>query len=77
MNGEGPRLEHVASALHEGLLQDLLGLIMQLQAVADQMAEGDPARAAMDQVLDRADVLVATGMAQSAELREGELPRGS
>ena len=47
--------------LHDGLLQDVQGLMLSLQAVADQMPPNAPARLRLEHVLDQADELLARG----------------
>jgi len=47
--------------LHDALLQDVQGLTLSLQAIADQMAPNEPARLRLEHALDRADELLARG----------------
>ena len=52
------------SVLHDSLLQDVQGLALSLQAVADQLPGGDPARQQLEQVLDRTDQLLREGQSR-------------
>jgi signal transduction histidine kinase len=45
----------MAHELHDTLVQSTQGLILRFQAATDRMASDDPARAALAQVLDRAE----------------------
>ncbi|MDB5427602.1 MAG: two-component system sensor protein [Phenylobacterium sp.] len=47
--------------LHDALLQDVQGLTLSLQAIADQMPPNEPARLRLEHALDRADELLARG----------------
>lgn len=47
--------DHLAHELHDTLVQSTQGLILRFQAATDRMASDDPARAALAQVLDRAE----------------------
>jgi Histidine kinase len=54
-------LERAFAELHDALLQDVQGLTLSLQAIADQMPPSAPARLRLEHVLDRADELLARG----------------
>jgi hypothetical protein len=43
------------------LLQDVQGLTLSLQAIADQMPPSEPARQRLEHALDQADELLARG----------------
>ena len=45
--------------LHDALLQDVQGLTLSLQAIADQMPPNAPARLRLEHALDQADELLA------------------
>lgn len=47
--------------LHDALLQDVQGLTLSLQAIADQMPPHDPAKLRLEHALDQADELLASG----------------
>jgi signal transduction histidine kinase len=47
--------------LHDALLQDVQGLTLSLQAIADQMPPNAPARLRLERALDQADELLAQG----------------
>jgi signal transduction histidine kinase len=47
--------------LHDALLQDVQGLTLSLQAIADQMQPNEPARLRLEHALDQADELLARG----------------
>lgn len=49
------------AVVHDGLLQDLQGLALSLQAAADQLPPDAPVRRRLEQVLDRTDELLAQG----------------
>jgi signal transduction histidine kinase len=51
--------EGAFAELHDALLQDVQGLTLSLQAIADQMPPGEPARLRLELVLDQADELLA------------------
>jgi len=51
--------EHAFTQLHDALLQDVQGLALSLQAIADQMQPDDPARLRLEHALDQADELLA------------------
>jgi signal transduction histidine kinase len=61
--------ERIAREVHDTLLQGLNGLILKFQAIADRIAPSDPARAMMDQALDRADQAVGEGRSLVEGLR--------
>lgn len=46
------------AALHDDLLQDVQGLALSLQAVADQLPPDEPAKRQLEQILDRTDQLL-------------------
>lgn len=47
--------DRIAHERHDTLVQSTQGLILRFQAATDRMASDDPARAALAQVLDRAE----------------------
>jgi signal transduction histidine kinase/ligand-binding sensor domain-containing protein len=61
--------ERIAREVHDTLLQALNGVILKFQAIADRIAPSDPARALMDQALDRADRAVSEGRSLVEGLR--------
>lgn len=71
--------ERIARELHDTLLQSIQGLVFRLHAVARRMAPAEPARAELEQALERADTVIAEGRDAVAELRvredSGSLPQ--
>ena len=61
--------ERIARELHDTLLQSVQGLVLRLQAVAEQFPEHEPARQAMEKALDRADQVLAEGRDRVMDLR--------
>jgi hypothetical protein len=68
----GVRIERVTvgyqerfAVLHDGLLQDVQGLALSLQAVADQLPLEAPARRQLEQILDRTEGLLQEGQRQA------------
>lgn len=61
--------ERIARELHDTLLQSTQGLILQFQAAANEMQRDDPVRGRLDNVLDRADAIMAEGRDRVADLR--------
>jgi signal transduction histidine kinase len=53
--------ERAFAELHDALLQDVQGLTLSLQAIADQMPPDAPARLRLEHALDQADELLAQG----------------
>jgi signal transduction histidine kinase len=53
--------ERAFAELHDALLQDVQGLTLSLQAIADQMPPNAPARLRLEHVLDQADEFLASG----------------
>ena len=53
--------ERTFAELHDALLQDVQGLTLSLQAIADQMPPSEPARLRLEHALDQADELLARG----------------
>jgi signal transduction histidine kinase len=51
----------VFAELHDALLQDVQGLTLSLQAIADQLPPNEPARLRLEHALDQADELLARG----------------
>jgi hypothetical protein len=51
--------ERTFAELHDALLQDVQGLTLSLQAIADQMPPDAPARLRLELALDQADQLLA------------------
>jgi signal transduction histidine kinase len=71
--------ERLARQLHDSLLQNVQGLVLHFQAVADCMQTGDPARDRLDAVLKRADGIIIEGRNSvrnlGPEREEVDLPR--
>jgi hypothetical protein len=66
--------ERVFADLHDALLQDVQGLTLSLQAIADQLPPNEPARLRLEHALDQADELVASGrerMRGASHARDG------
>ena len=63
--------ERIARELHDTLLQGACGLVLQFQAVADQIPPSQPTRQLMDDALDRADRAIAEGRKSVEGLRTG------
>jgi signal transduction histidine kinase/ligand-binding sensor domain-containing protein len=61
--------ERIARELHDTLLQSTQGLILRFQAAANRIPKGDPARAALDATLERADEVIAEGRNRVLDLR--------
>jgi hypothetical protein len=53
--------ERAFAELNDALLQDIQGLTLSLQAIADQMPRNEPARLRLEHALDQADELLARG----------------
>jgi signal transduction histidine kinase len=53
--------ERAFAELHDALLQDVQGLTLSLQAIADQMPPGAAVRLRLEHALDQADDLLARG----------------
>jgi hypothetical protein len=53
--------ERAFAERHDALLQDVQGLTLSLQAIADQMPPNAPARLRLEHALDQADELLARG----------------
>ena len=61
--------ERVATSLHDTLLQSMQGMILRFQGVGHRLAEHSPERAAIEQILDQADEVLAEGRHQILALR--------
>ena len=61
--------ERIARELHDTLLQGMQGLIWRFQAATDRIPRSEPARALMEQSLDRADRLLEEGRDRVKDLR--------
>ena len=61
--------ERIAREIHDTLLQGLNGLILKFQSIADRLAPAEPARAMLEQALDRADRAVSEGRSLVEGLR--------
>lgn len=61
--------ERIARELHDTLLQGVQGIILGVQAVADQIASHDRARVSIEQALQRADALLIEGRERVKNLR--------
>ncbi|HSX61518.1 MAG TPA: triple tyrosine motif-containing protein [Tahibacter sp.] len=64
--------ERIARELHDTLLQSVHGLVLRFQAVANRLSDGDPARAALESALDRADGVIAEGRDRVRALRASQ-----
>ncbi|MFN7110079.1 MAG: sensor histidine kinase [Brevundimonas sp.] len=60
--------ERAMRALQDTLLQEIQGLVLRFQSIANRLTNAET-RAAMDEVLDRADVLLEDGRANMRRLR--------
>jgi signal transduction histidine kinase len=65
--------ERIARELHDTLLQGVNGLILRFQAAADSLPAGDPARASLEQTLDRADQVLIEGRDRVRNLRSAQI----
>jgi len=61
--------ERIARELHDTLLQGMQGLILEVQAVANQADTREPSRRSLNDALDRADALLAEGRDRVKDLR--------
>ncbi|MBB5357467.1 signal transduction histidine kinase/ligand-binding sensor domain-containing protein [Rhodanobacter sp. ANJX3] len=61
--------ERIARELHDTLLQSVQGLILSVQAAAQRVPMGEPARAMIDKALDRADDVLVEGRDRLLDLR--------
>lgn len=61
--------ERIARDLHDTLLQGFHGLMLRFQTVADRLPPGEPARALMDDALERADAVIVEGRDRVRNLR--------
>ncbi|MYM82397.1 hypothetical protein GTP44_10585 [Duganella sp. FT50W] len=61
--------ERVATSLHDTLLQSMQGMILRFQSVGHRMAADSAERAALEQILDQADEVLAEGRHQILALR--------
>lgn len=61
--------ERVATGLHDSLLQSMQGMILRFQSVGHRLAADSPERAAIEQILDQADEVLAEGRHQILALR--------
>jgi signal transduction histidine kinase len=71
--------ERIARELHDTLLQGVQGLMLRFHTVASRISQRDPARALMEQALERADQVLGEGRDRVKELRatadnEADLP---
>ncbi|HSI49481.1 MAG TPA: ATP-binding protein [Ideonella sp.] len=66
----------ISRELHDTLLQSTQGLILQFQVVLDNMPQGDPARAALVETLERVDAVLAVGRERVLDLRISAEPLG-
>jgi len=64
--------ERIARELHDTLLQNMQGLILKLQNVAEEIPADAPARRMMEQALDRADEVLIDGRDRVKDLRESQ-----
>jgi hypothetical protein len=63
--------ERAFAELHDALLQDVQGLTLSLQAIADQMPPNAPTRLRLEHALDQADALLARGRERVRGARHG------
>ncbi|MBZ2209554.1 sensor histidine kinase [Massilia soli] len=63
--------ERIARELHDTLLQGVQGLVLRFHAVAGSMPQDAPARASLEQALDRADQVLVEGRDRVRDLRSG------
>jgi len=68
--------ERIARDLHDTLLQSVQGLILKFDAVAKQIPGNQPARAAIESTLDRADEVLAEGRDRVRNLRSNPVIAG-
>ena len=61
--------ERVAVSLHDTLLQSMQGMILRFQSVGHRLAADSAERAAIEQILDQADEVLAEGRHQILALR--------
>jgi len=61
--------ERIARDLHDTLLQGFQGLMLRLQAVAEDIPAGSPTREQFERVLDRADAILLEGRERVTDLR--------
>lgn len=61
--------ERIARELHDTLLQGVQALILRFQLVADDISPEDPSRRALEEALDRADLVLAEGRDRVRDLR--------
>jgi len=61
--------ERIARELHDTLLQGVQGLVLRVQSVSNALPVGGDARGALEQTLDRADVVLKEGRARVRDLR--------
>ena len=61
--------ERIARELHDTLLQGVQGLVLRVQSVTNTLPAGGDARGALEQTLDRADVVLKEGRARVRDLR--------
>ncbi len=61
--------ERIARELHDTLLQGMQGIILRFQAVAASITGSQPAASQMEELLDRADAVLAESRDRVAELR--------
>ncbi len=61
--------ERIARELHDTLLQGTYGLVLRFQAAADRLQPNEPARAMLDEALERADQVIAEGRHRVEGLR--------
>lgn len=69
--------ERIARELHDTLLQSIQGLILRFQAVAESIPASEPARAAMESALERADGVLVEGRDRVLDLRASTQYAGS
>lgn len=65
--------ERIARELHDTLLQGVQGLVLRFQAAADMLPADVPARAGLEQALQRADGVLVEGRDRVRALRGGPL----
>jgi signal transduction histidine kinase len=69
--------ERIARDLHDTLLQSVQGLILSVDAAAQQIPPDNPAHADLEKTLDRADEVVAEARDRVRNLRTSSIPTGN
>lgn len=64
--------ERIARDLHDTLLQSFQGLLLRFQAVANRLANDDPVRVSLEEVMDRGEQAIVEGRERVHSLRLAE-----